>query len=79
MKGVAEAKEDSEFFIAWLREDNEGQPSMSFEAAREVYKYRVFRDDYHSSAEPVTETMTYQEAKRKLKEIILLTKGSEYE
>lgn len=69
-------QEDDEFFIAWLREDNEGLPNLPYLTARKVYKYRVFRDD--AKAQPITEAMTYEEAKRKLKEIIMLTKGSQY-
>lgn len=69
--------EDSEYFIAWMEEDNVGMPSMPFEVAREVYMYRVFRDA-GANSQPVTEAMAYKEAKRKLEEIILLTKGSEY-
>ena len=76
MKGVAEVKEDSEYFIAWIQEDNMEQPNLPYLAAREVYKYRVFNAGAQS--QPVTEAMTYKEAKRKLEEIILLTKGSEY-
>jgi hypothetical protein len=66
----------SNYFVAWMQEDNMGMPNMSYEAAREVYKYRVFRDDGGTKSEPVTEVMTYQEAKHKLKEINLLTIGS---
>jgi hypothetical protein len=69
-------KDEVDYFVAWMQEDNEGQPTMSYEAAREVYKYRVFRDDGGTKSEPVTEAMTYQEAKHKLKEINLLTIGS---
>lgn len=69
---------DEAYFVAWMQADNEKQPAtMSFEAAREVYMYRVFRDA-GANSQPVTEAMTYKEAKRKLEEIILLTKGSEY-
>ena len=64
------------YFIAWMQEDNMGQPNLPYLTAREVYKYRVFRDD--AKAEPITEPMTYKEASRKLSEIILLTKGSKY-
>ena len=71
MKGV-------DYFVAWMQEDNEEQPAMSFEAAREVYKYRVFRDDGLMKSEPITEAMTYKEAERKVKELIMLTKGREY-
>jgi len=79
MRGVAKVMDkDVDYFVAWMQEDNEKQPAMSYEAAREVYKYRVFRDDGGTKSEPITEAMTYQEAKRKLEEIILLTKGSEY-
>ena len=81
MRGVAKVMDkDVDYFVAWVREDNEGLPIMSFEEAREVYKYRVFRDDYVShKAVPTTEPMTYLEAKRKLEEIVLLTRGSNHE
>jgi hypothetical protein len=69
---------DSEFFIAWIQEDNMGQPNLPYLTAREVYKYRVFRDDFNGRSEPITEAMTYQEAARKVKELIMLTKGREY-
>ena len=72
-------QEDVDYFVAWVREDNEGQPEMSFEDAREVYKYRVFRDDGGAKAEPVTEAMTYKEAQVKAREIRLLTQGSNHE
>lgn len=71
-------KDEVEYFVAWMQEDNVGQPNLPYEAAREVYKYRVFRDDGLMKSEPITEAMTYKEAKRKLEEIILLTRGSEY-
>jgi hypothetical protein len=71
-------KDEVEYFVAWMQEDNMGMPNMSYEAAREVYKYRVFRDDGGAKSEPVTEVMTYQEAQVKVREIRLITEGSEY-
>lgn len=69
-------QEDDEYFIAWIQEDNMGQPNLPYLAAREVYKYRVFNSGAQS--QPVTEAMTYKEAVRKLNEIIMLTRGSQY-
>jgi hypothetical protein len=70
--------EEVDYFVAWMEGDNTGMPEMSFEEAREVYKYRVFRDDGGTKAEPVTEAMTYKEAQVKAREIRLLTQGSQY-
>jgi hypothetical protein len=57
--------------------DNEGKPTMSYEAARKDYMYRVFRDDGGAKrTTPVTEAMTYKEAQAKAREIRLLTQGS---
>ena len=66
------------YFVAWVQEDNVGMPNMPYLAAREVYKYRVFRDDYICSGEPVTEAMTYKEAEEARRRILLLTEGSQY-
>jgi len=68
---------DEAYFLAWMEGDNVGMPSMPYLEARKVYKYRVFRDA-GSNSEPITEAMTYQEASRKLHEIIMLTRGSQY-
>jgi len=70
------SNEPTRYFVAWVSEDNAGKPNMAYEAARREYMYRVFRDDGGTKSEPVTEVMTYQEAKHKLKEINLLTIGS---
>lgn len=71
--------EEVEYFAAWVSGDNEGKPTMSYEAARKEYMYRVFRDEYGSSkATSITEPMTYDEAQAKIREIRLLTEGSEY-
>jgi hypothetical protein len=80
MRGMAKVMDkDADYFVAWMQEDNEKQPTMPYEAARGVYKYRVFRADRGiSNTTPITEAMTYDEAQAKLKEIILLTEGSEY-
>lgn len=72
-------KEEVDYFVGWVSGDNEDKPNMPYLAARREYMYRVFRDDYKGRAEPVTEAMTYQEAKRKLEEIVLLTRGSNHE
>ena len=66
------------YFIAWVSEDNVGKPNMPYLTARKEYMYRVFREDFdNSSAAPITEAMTYDEAEAKKKEILLLTKGKE--
>lgn len=69
-------QEDDEYFIAWIQEDNMHMPNLPYLAARECYAYRVFRHDV--KAQPITDAMTYQEAERKVKELIMLTKGSQY-
>jgi len=68
---------DEAYFLAWMEGDNVGMPSMPYLEARKVYKYRVFRDAW-SNSQPITDAMTYQEAERKVKELIMLTKGSQY-
>jgi hypothetical protein len=66
----------SNYFIAWVSEDNVGRPNMPYKAAQKEYMYRVFRDEYGSKkAVPITEAMTYDEARAKKREIWLLTKG----
>ena len=70
--------DEVDYFVAWMQEDNMGMPNMSYEAARREYMYRIFREDFdNSSAAPITEAMTYDEAEAKKKEILLLTKGKE--
>lgn len=72
MRGVAKVMDkDVDYFVAWCVEDNPDENSRPS-------KYRVFRDDYKGKAEPITEAMTHAEAKRKLEEIVLLTRGSEH-
>jgi hypothetical protein len=64
------------YFIAWVSEDNVGKPNMPYLTARKEYMFRVFREDFdNSSAAPITEAMTYDEAEAKKREIWLLTKG----
>ena len=71
---------DVDYFVAWIEGDNVGQPNLPYLAARKKYiMYRVFRADRGvNNTTPITEAMTYDEAQAKLKEIILLTEGSEY-
>jgi hypothetical protein len=72
-------KEPTNYFIAWVSEDNKDKPAMPYDVARRDYMYRVFRDDGGAKAEPVTEAMTYKEAQVKAREIRLLTQGSNHE
>jgi hypothetical protein len=66
----------SNYFVAWVREDNADKPNLPYEAAQKEYMYRVFRDEYGSSkATSITEAMPYDEAQAKKREIWLLTKG----
>ena len=69
-------QEDDEYFVAWVQEDNMGLPNLPYLTARKVYKYRVFNAGAQS--QPITEAMTYEEASRKLKELIMLTRGRQY-
>ena len=65
------------YFIAWVTEDNVGKPNMPYLTARKEYMFRVFREDFdNSSAAPITEAMTYDEAEAKKRLILLLTQGS---
>ena len=69
----------STYFVGWVSGDNEDKPTMSYEAARKKYMYRVFRADRGvNNTTPITEAMTYDEAQAKIREIRLLTEGSEY-
>ena len=69
--------EPSNYFVAWVGEDNAGKSNMPYITARKEYMYRVFRDEYGSKkATPITEPMTWDEAIEKKKQILLLTRGS---
>ena len=53
------------YFVAWMQEDN-----PEARTAHHDHKFRVFRDEITSKAEPITEAMTKDEANEKLKEIL---------
>ena len=70
-------KEPSTYFVGWVSEDNTDKPNMPYLAARREYMYRVFRADRGvNNTTPITEAMTYDEAQAKVREILLLTEGS---
>jgi hypothetical protein len=70
----------STYFVGWVSGDNTDKPNMPYLAARREYMYRVFRADKGvNNTTPITEVMTYDEAQAKVREILLLTEGSNHE
>jgi hypothetical protein len=70
----------STYFVGWVSEDNAGRSNMHYLAARKEYMYRVFRADKGvDNTTPITEAMTYDEARAKVREILLLTEGGNHE